>query len=96
MPDGTMPGSPATGPRHGGSLLFWSLLAISSAWIYGAPYNTPGDPENGESEIIECPQCGDRARRQLNGLYLCRRHHNHLSKRRPDGSYGSADEAPDP
>ncbi len=91
MPDSVAPDASAMGRRRLGALHFWSLLALSSVWVYGAPYGVPGEPESGDPETIACPRCGDYAKRQMNELYLCRRHHSHMFRRQSDGSYKSVD-----
>jgi hypothetical protein len=95
MPHAATPGTSAMGRRRRGSLHFLSLMVLGSVWVFGPPIGLPGEPENGTPETISCPQCGAYAKRQLNGLYLCRKHHAHIFRRHTDGSYRSASDSND-
>lgn len=80
-------GLSTTGKSPGQLLFFWVLTTVASVWVIGAPIGAPGEPQRIGPESIECPECGNIARRQLNGSYECTNNPNHISWVQPDGSY---------
>lgn len=82
MPGCMTCGPSATGRRRARLLRFWVLVAIGTAWTYGAPIGLPGERKSNSPKSIRCPECGKVASKQANNSYKCE--DNHVSIRCPE------------
>jgi len=89
-------GQPAGGRSPGHRVFFWVLMVVASVWVIGAPIGPPGEPRR-PRRSIKCPACGEIARRQNDGSYVCTSNSSHISWIQPDGSIKlGADNPPTP
>jgi hypothetical protein len=73
------PGPPTRDKRRIAHLRLWLVMIIGSAWTNRGPWRPPGRPRRGSVPgTTRCQECGQPAKRQSNGLYICPNEHTYI------------------